>query len=368
MSFLKDISLKNKKEYHKAQNFLEMGNYAEALDIFNTLLEKNFHVFYVLSNLIIIHKELNSLNVLLDKINDLMNDKQYNREELLIQKGYALYLLKDYDNAIECFDEVLNNDSDNLWACFYKFKVLKDMNVDVNFNLLFLKIKECDPDYYLSLSLGEFFLELGLMEESLFCFDLSLKKNSKNCNALIYKGLCLKEMGMYDKSLNTLDTCLELDPNNLIAWNYKGTIYNLMGKYHDALECFDKCLSIDSNSVPAIVNKATSYFHLGNIDVSLKCCEFALKLDSTNCPVWDNYATFLFHANRLDESLNAYDHALELCPKNINLLKNKLILLFNMGKWEEVFIFADEILNFDNELDWVEDYKRLALEELNKSN
>ena len=113
MSFLKDISLKNKKEYHKAQNFLEMGNYAEALYIFNTLLEKNYHVFYVLSNLIIIHKELNSLNVLLDKINDLMKDKQYNHEELLIQKGYVLYLLKDYDNAIECFDEVLNNDSDN---------------------------------------------------------------------------------------------------------------------------------------------------------------------------------------------------------------------------------------------------------------
>ena len=36
-----------------------------------------------------------------------------------------------------------------------------------------------------------------------------------------------------------------------------------------------------------------------------------------------------------------------------------------MGNWEDVLIFSDEILNINNEWNWVEEYKKLASEKLN---
>ncbi|MBR4448188.1 tetratricopeptide repeat protein [Methanobrevibacter sp.] len=295
-----------------------------------------------------------------------MNDKQYNQDELLIQKGYVLYLQRDYDNALECLDEVLNNDPDNLWAFFYKLKVLKDMDLCTDFNSLFIRIKESNPDYYLSLSIGEFFLELEMFDESLFCFDLSLKKNSKTYNAWVYKGLCLKEMGRYDEALKSLDASLKLSPYDPISWNCKGLVYNSIEDWDNAIRCFDKCLMLDSNYISAIVNKATSYYKKGKTDESIDCCELALSMDCENYQIWDNYATFLAAENRFEESLKAYDEALKLSHNDLKVLENKLILLYNMKDWESLSCLCDKIIDIDNTIYWVWDYKIQALKQLNK--
>lgn len=365
MNFLKNTGLKNKKTYIKAYNYLQNGKFEESLRLFNYLLDENYRSFSILFNLITIHNELNSLDNLLNKINLLLDNEDYNYYELLIQKGNIFYLKKEYDEAIKCFDEILIDDSDNLWAKFYKTKVLWETKEECDFAKLCDIVKNNHANYYLLLLLGEFFLEVNMLDCALFCFNESIKKHSKNPTSWRDKGIVLKELNLYPESLDAFSKSLKLNGLDPITWNYKGAVYNLIGKYDSALKCFDKCLSIDPNSVPVIVNKSISYFNLGNIDNSLKYCEFALKLDSTNCHVWDNYATFLFHANRLEESLNAYNHALISCPKNITLLKNKLILLFNMGNWEDVLIFSDEILNINNEWNWVEEYKKLASEKLN---
>jgi len=98
MRFLKDISFKNKKKYVKAHDYLENNEYEKALELFNYLLDINYNSFFVLFNLIKIHKEYDSLDILLSKINLLMNNNDYEYYELLIHKGYIFYLKKEFDN------------------------------------------------------------------------------------------------------------------------------------------------------------------------------------------------------------------------------------------------------------------------------
>ena len=111
MNFLKNTGLKNKKTYIKAYNYLQNGKFEESLRLFNYLLDENYRSFSILFNLITIHNELNSLDTLLNKINLLLDNEDYNYYELLIQKGNIFYLKKEYDEAIKCFDEILIDDS-----------------------------------------------------------------------------------------------------------------------------------------------------------------------------------------------------------------------------------------------------------------
>lgn len=94
MRFLKNISFKNKKKYVKAHNYLKNNEYEEALKLFNYLLDVNYNTFFVLFNLIKIHKDYNSLDFLLNKINVLLDNDNYDYYEILIHKGYIFYLKK----------------------------------------------------------------------------------------------------------------------------------------------------------------------------------------------------------------------------------------------------------------------------------
>lgn len=105
---MKFLNFKNKNKYIKAKTLLDDGDFKNSLKLFNVLLNKNYEVFSVLFNLITIHNKLNSLDILLNQIDELLTDDSYNRVELLIHKGYIFYLKKNYKNAIQCFDEVLN--------------------------------------------------------------------------------------------------------------------------------------------------------------------------------------------------------------------------------------------------------------------
>ena len=69
--------------------------------------------------LVILYDHFNDLDTLLNRVNELLLDSNYDYNILLFKKGNILYLQNKYDDAIECFNEVLENDPDNSGAKFY---------------------------------------------------------------------------------------------------------------------------------------------------------------------------------------------------------------------------------------------------------
>lgn len=114
--------------YNKAFNQLEKGNYKKSLEIYDYLLSKNYEIFHVLTYLIILYDHFNDLDTLLNRINELLLDSNYDYNILLFKKGNILYLQNKYDDAIECFNEVLENDPDNSGAKFYIKRITDKRN------------------------------------------------------------------------------------------------------------------------------------------------------------------------------------------------------------------------------------------------
>lgn len=364
MNRFKIFNFLNSLKYYNAVNLLNDKQYVKALKIFNKLLNDNFYPFYVLFSLISIHEELNSLNELLNHVDCLLVNKKYDYEELLIQKGHILYLMGEYENSIDCFNEVLDFSPNNLWANYFKCIILnKYYNIN-QFDQLFARIKG-SSDYYLMEYAGISFFEENMLNESLYCFERSLEQSPKNDEIWMYKGLVLKELGKLDESLDSLNISLKHNANNPDVWAIKGMIFNSKGEYKKAISCFDEGLNLDSNNVLCVSNRAISLFHLNKFDESWKCCELSLKLDSNNCQIWYNYVTMLQYKKQFEEALMACDEGLKVCPNDLNLLMNKLILLNDLKRWENILETSNKILIIKKDCKLALDLKVKALQKLN---
>jgi tetratricopeptide (TPR) repeat protein len=151
----------------------------------------------------------------------------------LVHKGIALNSLGQYEEAIKCYDEVIN---------------------------------KLDPTSVLAwLHKGVTLVKLGKTEEAIECFDeIITKLDPKYVHAWGDKGWALDKLSRYQEAIECYDKALEIDSNDKNVLDSKGyTLLNL-GKYEAAIECFNKALSIDPGFVDAIEHKKIAEEKLRN--------------------------------------------------------------------------------------------------------
>lgn len=317
---MKFLNFKNKNKYIKAKTLLDDGDFKNSLKLFNVLLNKNYEVFSVLFNLITIHNKLNSLDILLNQIDELLTDDSYNRVELLIHKGYIFYLKKNYKNAIQCFDEVLNIDSNNLWAYFYKYKVNYELKENLDLCGLFNRIKTESVDYYLLFLVGEFFLELNMLDKSLFCLNESIKKYPEDSLVWRDKGMILNLLEKYPEAISAFNNSLKLK-NDFIVWDLKGRTYYCMNDYNNSLKSFNQSLKLNPNNLKTLKNKMILLSEMGDLEESLTYCNKILQIDEEDINVWNFKLDILQKLNKYEELNLFHKKALKKFNKNPNLKK-----------------------------------------------
>ncbi|MCL0095055.1 tetratricopeptide repeat protein, partial [Dehalococcoidia bacterium] len=155
------------------------------------------------------------------------------------EKGDALYDLKKYEDAIHCYDTILQ---------------IKPKRADVWLRKAFALRK------------------LGKYQDAIDSFDKALKIDAKFSRAWEGKGDALCELGKYEDAINCYDKALQARPGSITgrgffkritlrkqdeddAWFLKFWLSNIwckkaqalakLGKYEDAIDCYDKAIEID---------------------------------------------------------------------------------------------------------------------------
>ena len=114
--------------------------------------------------------------------------KNIQNENDWFNKSNSLYKAKRYEEAIHCYDQVLQLDPGNasIWN---------------NRGLCFSSLKR--------------------HAEALPCYDKALEINPKSISAWVNRGISLESLGRFEEALQCFEKALDLDPKNAIALNNK---------------------------------------------------------------------------------------------------------------------------------------------------
>ena len=131
---------------------------------------------------------------------------------------------------------------------------------------------------------GQSLLNLGNPKEALDIYEIILKDEPQNIEALIKKGHILGMIGRYAQAIDSYDRVLSLEKSNLIALLNKGLAYHYLKEYEISIKCNDKVLKIKPHNTTALYNKASALVKSNKIEEGLSILAEAIKLDSSFKP------------------------------------------------------------------------------------
>jgi len=282
------------------------------------------------------------------------------------KKGIALYNLKRYEEALQCYDKAiqLEPNSTEYWS---------------NKGLAFFKLSRYD--------------------EALPCFDKATQLEPNNAEYWSNKGLAFFKLSRYDEALTCFDKATQLEPNNAGYWNMKGNTYLSRSgsfkrsnelqshglfssiisfllfsdsfKLHqidEAIQCYDKATQLEPNNAGYWDNKGWALYNLKRYDEALQCYDKAIELEPNNAVYWDNKGVALYDLKRYNEALTCFDKATQLEPNNAGYWVKKGVLLDKLSRYDEALTCFDKATQLEpnNAVYW--DNKGVALYDLKRYN
>ncbi len=281
----------------------------------------------------------------------------------LLEKGIKLLKDDNIDEAIQLFDEILNNDPDNIKANLNKgialfendefdmaidilAKVVKQdgYNAEAHFYLgncysmidkkdlaieEFTKAIHINDKYYIAFNnRGLEYYEKGMLQEAIADLDVYWKSNPKNYSPLLQIGNCFRKAMRFQDALSIYNRIIKEDLTNINVYLERGILYTIMRKNDQALEDFEKVLTTNPNHLKALIQKGKVLYATGD---RVGCEEIFNDL-LEKYP--ENFDVVFFHGflaqidKRNEQAFMFYKKALELNPKSyaVHLNLSKLFM------------------------------------------
>lgn len=269
---------------------------------------------------------------------------------------------KDVTRAVACFDRALTLKPDHVSALFNKGAAL---------------------------ALLEQYDEAVKAWDQLLGLDMNLELRAA---ALTHKATALQSMKSYDEALEHYEQALALEPEDFVAWSKQAQLLATMDRWADALDAIERSVGIRPSDPDALTLKGLYLLNLGRYKQGLDVCEEALRVQPDSaaaltlavkgacllnlqrphdgltacdralrhdpeCPLaWIIRGRCLLQLDQLPEASGAFDRARELKPDDNDILEDKLRTLFQhaarliqTGSWNEALDRVVAYLNLNPE-------------------
>lgn len=123
---------------------------------------------------------------------------------------------------------------------------------------------------------------MGMYEESLDCFEKSLKLNRNDTDVWYNMGVALFNLGRYEEAIDYYNRLLCIDPRNDNAWINKGDVLVYIGRHNEAIECYSKVhkeIELDNKFAIVWNKKGMAYLDLCLYENAAECFSKVLSID-----------------------------------------------------------------------------------------
>ncbi len=222
-------------------------------------------------------------------------------------------ILKQYTQALDAIDKVLEINPNNINAWYAKGLILRE-DEQVKEALLVMKhVTYLSPQMYQAwVSISNYYSRLREFDKAEEAGRQALDIRPDDAKAHSNLGFSLLNQQKYEEAQVEYDRAISFDSNLKDALQGKGTALANLGNYDEALEVFRYLLEQDSSISINWSNLAYIYFKQDDIETSKHMLEIALNLDSKNFTAWYNLARLYSKKKQKIPMLNSLRWAIEL--------------------------------------------------------
>lgn len=230
-------------------------------------------------------------------------------------KGISLDTLGHFNEAIHCFDKVLEIDKKDLRAWINK---------------------------------GNALFHLRKFNEAILCCDNALKINKKFGGAWAAKGQHLGQLGHFDEAILCFNRAIAIDQLDVFAWYNKGKLLEVMRRLDESLLCYDKILKIAPSYANGWIDKSKALAFLHRPDDAMNCINRALEIEPLNANALGTKGFMIFCQGNFEEAMGCFNTALEINPREFEAVRGKSYCLWEMGKLNDALLFCKMAIEIES--------------------
>ncbi len=210
---------------------------------------------------------------------DLPDPKDRIEELLLIQQAEALEMEEKIEEAAAIYERIiaLRPDVPNSYINLALMKA-RMMKLDETIQILERGVERIPDSETLLSRLGHTFMAVGKLKKALDTFDLVLKINPRNFDALLGSAWMLDLMGQKQDAMAYYQKALEIEPENKFARKNYALNLAILGNLNQAIDIFQSLIRDFPDDYEIYQDLGIAYGYAGDITRSIENLEMAISL------------------------------------------------------------------------------------------
>lgn len=269
------------------------------------------------------------------------------------ERGLINNELRNYEEAIKDFTELLNLEPNNVYA----------LNGRGNAKVGLGRYQEAIEDYNESVRIDPKYIGtysnrgyansmLGKLDEAMKDYNEALRLDPRTAQAYCNRGLTRANLGQYEEAIKDYDEAIRLNPRLVQALNNRGSLKVNLGHPEEAIGDFDEIIRIDPKNVLAYLNRGNAHTDLGNLEAAMKDYDEAIRLDSRIADTFNNRGSLKMELGRYLEALSDFDEAIKISPTFSIAYYNRGETKTVLGNFDEAIADYNEAIRLDPNNAW----------------
>jgi tetratricopeptide (TPR) repeat protein len=225
--------------------------------------------------------------------------------EALLQSGLARYDQKDFQDALQVFDQVLSLDPTNFLAYNAKGAVyteLKDYDRALTAYDKVIELQSLFPHGYYNRGRVNYLLKKYDQAIADFQKAIELSPPEFGYRASGNIGLIYHQQGQYDQALDTFNKALSYDATKADTYYYRGETYTAMGKFEEAVSDFQAATNRFPGYDLAYQGLAYAHYRMGQFDQAQAALKQAAAISPESSVLHFYQALVYLAANQADQA------------------------------------------------------------------